>query len=217
MSITPDTPRMRIKSRWFRPEAGKSAAEQAGAMAFIVWRVAHQMVKRMRGARFDIEAGEPYFAFLREVLVFLAVVTDRMAHARLGPAERVVFTVALVNHLARTLAENENDLLGPAPADGPGYADRFIALLNELQQHYAEFDADAPAGNEAAGFHPGFAFVRYLGHRLEPTLPPKDRLWVIDQVIAVEAPEALAIVQRSMRELYDTAPRPTRRTTMNGD
>lgn len=211
------TPAMRIKSHWFKPGAPKSAAEQASAMAFIVFRVAQQMLKRMRGADFDIEAGPQYFAFLREVLVFLVAITDRIAHARLDAAARQEFTVALVRHLARTLEENEDGLLGLPPAGTPAHADSFIDLVNTLAQHYAEFGADPEARDDAAGFEPDFAFVRYLGHRLEPTLPEKDRRWVVEQVMAAEAPEAVAMVQRSMRDLYDTTPRRTRRASVNGE
>lgn len=217
MSTTPHTPAMRIKSHWFKPEAAKTPADHASAMAFIVWRVAQSMLKRMRGAQFDIDAGTPYFAFMREVLVFLVAVTDRIAHARLEPAARVEFTVALVRHLARTLQENEDDLLGPAPAGAPSHADTFIDMVNEITQHYAEFGADPKAPDDGGGFHPDFAFVRYLGSRLEPTLPEKDRRWVIDQVMAAEAPEAVGIVQRSMRDLFDPTPRRSRRSTMSGE
>jgi hypothetical protein len=217
MSTTPHTPAMRIKSHWFKSGAPKSAAEQASAMAFIVWRVAQNMLKRMRGAHFDIDVGLPYFAFMREVLVFLVAVTDRIAHARLEPEARHEFTVALVRHLARTLQENENDLLGPVSAGAAPHGDNFIDLVNELSPHYAEFGADPMTPDGGAGFHPGFGFVRYLGSRLEPTLPEKDRRWVVEQVMAAEAPEAIEIVQRSMRDLYDAAPRRTRRSSVSGD
>jgi hypothetical protein len=40
---------------------------------------------------------------------------------------------------------------------------------------------------------------------------------VLDQVMAIEAPEALTIVQRSMRDLYDPAPRRARRQSVSGD
>jgi hypothetical protein len=210
------TPAMRLKTHWFKAGAPKSAAEQASAMAFIVFRVAQNMLKRMRGADFDIDAGPPYFAFLREVLVFLVAVADRMAHARLAPEARQEFTVALVTHLARTLQENEDRLLGLPAAGAPSHADTFIDLVNEVVQHYAEFGAD-PDTVGAPGFEPGFAFVRYLGSRLEPTLPEKDRRWVIEQVMAAEAPEAVATVQRSMNELNDPAPRRARRSAMSGE
>jgi hypothetical protein len=215
-------PAMRIKSRWFSGDGApvqKSPAEQGSAMAFIVWRVAIQMLKRMRAAHFDIDAGAPYFAFVREVLVFLAAVADRVAYLRLPAEQRAEFVVALVRHVARHLQENADDLLGPTPPGEASHGDRFIDLFNELSGHYAEFGAAPGAAAPEADFEPDFAFVRYLGVRLEPALPEHDRRWVLEQVMAIEAPEALGIVQRSMRELFDAAParRGARRGALTGD
>jgi hypothetical protein len=213
MTMQQPPPAMRIKSRWFAGDGApvhKSAAEQGSAMAFIVWRVAVQMLKRMRAAGFDIDAGTPYFAFVREVLVFLAAVADRIAYQRLAPEQREPFVVALVRHVARHLQDNADDLLGPPAPGEASHGERFIDLFNELAGHYAEFGAAPGPAAPEAGFEPDFAFVRYLGVRLEPALPEHDRRWVLDQVMAIEAPEALDIVQRSMRELFDPAP-PRRR------
>jgi hypothetical protein len=218
---------MRIKSRWFKDDAGKSPAEQASAMAFVVFRVAHQMVKRLRAADYDVDAGTPYFQVLREALVYFVALTDRMAYARLDAHDREAFTVALVRHLARHVSENEREFLGtegaatndPAQAERV-YADRFVDLVNEVLPHYGEFgaaprpraagNADAADGASAVDFEPDFAFVRYFGSRLEPALPPKDRRWVLDQVMAIEAPEALEIIRRAMHQLHDTSPHPRR-------
>lgn len=209
-------PAMRIKSHWFKPGGGQSPAERAGAMAFIVFRVSNQMVKRMRSADFDVDAGAPYIAVLAEALVFLVAVVDRMAHAQFSAVDREAFTVALGTNVARHLAENQRDLLGPEPQGSERYEDRFIDRLNEGMQHYAEFGAD-PHAPQDGNFHPDFAFVRYLGARLEAHLPPKDRRWIIDQIMASEAPEALTIVQRSMKDLHDPAPRRSRRAALNGE
>jgi hypothetical protein len=186
-----NTPAMRLKSTWFRPGAEKTPAEQASAMAFIVFRVGLQMLKRMRGA-------------------------DRMAAASLAPEARVEFTVALVKHVARTLQGNEDDLLGAPPPEAPSHADTFIDLVNEVSQHYAEFGAD-PTAPDDGNFHPDFAFVRYLGHRLEPTLPDKDRRWVLDQVMAIEAPQAIAQVHKALHNLYDPTPRRARGSSTTGE
>jgi hypothetical protein len=217
MRVHTPPPTPRLKSQWFRAGPAKSAEQQASAMAFIVWRVARHTLDRMRRAGFDVEVGRPYFAFLREVLVFLVAVADRIAHARLDAAQRLAFTSALVHHLARILQDNEDDLLGPAGPGESSHADTFIDLVNDVTGHYAEFGADPslPAGD--AGFHPDFAFIRYLGRRLEPTLPEKDRRWVLDQVMAVEAPEAVAMAQRSMRELFEPPARRARRSGTTGD
>lgn len=209
-------PALRIKSTWFKPGAARTPAEQASAMAFIVFRVALQMVKRMRRAEFDIDAGVPYFAFLREALLFLLAVVDRLAAEHYDAEGRQAFTVALVQHTARTLEGNEVDLLGPPPAGQASYGERFIDQFNAIVPHYAEFGADAQAP-AAAGFRPDFGFLRYFGSRVEATVPPKDRHWVLDQVMAVEAPDAVDTVAKALRGLLDPAPRPARRSRLNGE
>jgi hypothetical protein len=207
-------PNIRVKSHWFQAGDEKSPEQQASAVAFIAWRVAQQMLKRMRSAGFDIDPGAPYFGFMREVLVFLLVVTDRLAHDGFEPEVRQRFTRALVLRVADFLQDNEGDLLGTP--EGPDWAERFIDQFNALQGHYAEFGAD-PQAPADAGFVPDFAFYRYLGHRIEPDLPPKDRRWVIDQVMAIEAPDAVAIMTSAMRDLHDPTPRARRRSATTGE
>jgi hypothetical protein len=199
---------LRIKAHWFKPGQPKSPEQIASAVAFITWRVALNMLKRMREARFDIDAGPAYFGFVREVLVFLLACADRMAYGRLGAEARAPFTTALVLRVAEILRENEADLLGPV--GGEDYRDRFIDQFNELGEHYAGFGWTDDEG-------PDFAFVRYLGSRLEAVLPEKDRRWVIEQVMASEAPEALAMLRQAMQGVFSTEPRRARRSAMSGE
>jgi hypothetical protein len=201
--------KLRIKAQWFKGGgADKTPEQNASALAFIAWRVALNMLKRMREAGFDIDAGPAYFGFVREVLVFLLAGIDRMAYARLGPEGRAPFTTALVLRVADILRENEADLLGPVA--GADHADRFIAQFNTLVEHYADFD-----WSDAEG--PDFGFVRYLASRLEPGLPEKDRRWVVDQVMALEVPEAVGMLQRAMQGVFSAAPRRPRREAVSGD
>jgi hypothetical protein len=62
---------IRLKSQWFKTDTPKTPQQAAGAMAFIVWRVAHNTLAQMRSAQFDIDIGPMYFDFMREWLVFL--------------------------------------------------------------------------------------------------------------------------------------------------
>ena len=54
------------------------------------------------------------------------------------------------------------------------------------------------------------SFVRYLGHRIEALMPAKDQRWVIDQIMATEVPEAVDMLQRGMKGVLSTEPRPAR-------
>ena len=195
--------KLRIKSEWFRDGVAKTPAQTASAMAFIVWRVAQNTLKQMRLAHFDIEVGPQYFAFTREMLVFLTQVLDRMAYERMGPEGRAEFITALVRRVAEVLQENEDALLGVPPAGAPSHYDEFIDLFNEITEHYAHFGY----GSEG----PDFAFTRYLGHRIEALMPAKDQRWVIDQMMATEVPEAVEIFRGAMVGVLSTESRAPRR------
>ncbi len=193
---------LRIKSQWYRSGTPRTTEQTASAMAFIVWRLTQNMLKQMRSAGFDIDVGPQYFAFMRETLVFLCQLVDRMAYARMAPVERAAFTAAMVHRVAAVLQDSEDDLLG-APAGGQqGHGAQFIDLVNTLAGHYAEFDY-GPGG-------PDFAFVRYFGYRIEALMPEKDRRWVTDQVMAIEAPQAHAALQRAIQDVLSTEPRAAR-------
>jgi hypothetical protein len=194
--------KIRIKSQWFKPGADKTPEQTASAMAFIAWRVAQNMLKQMRVANFDIDLGAQYFAFTREVLVFLTQVIDRMAYQRMDGPARAAFITALVKRVAEILEENEDRLLGEPAASQPSSFEQFIDLFNELADHYADFGFDAQG--------PDFDFVRYLGYRIELLMPKKDQRWVLDQVMAAEVPDAVAYLQKALEGVLSTEPRPVR-------
>ena len=192
---------MRIKSQWFRDEAQKGAADIASAAAFIVWRVAQNALKNMRNAGYELPPGAPYFAFLSEFLAFLVAAADRIAYRRRDAEWRVEFTTATANRVGETLAGNEADLLG---VDAGESKRRFIALVNERAADYADH------GWSDAG--PDYGFIRGFGHFISDTLPEADdRSWAISQVIEVEAPEGVEMLQKAMAGLLGEVPRRTRR------
>ncbi len=200
---------MRIKSHWFKAGASKTPLQTASALAFIVWRVAQNMLKQMRSAQFDIDVGPQYFAFMREVLVFLIQVVDRMAFDCMPEGTRAEFTTALVRRVAEILEDSENDLLG-LPAPGlESHRTQFIDMFNGLSDDYATF-GHGPDG-------PDFAFVRYLGSRVTALMVAKDRNWALDQIMAIEAPEAVATLRSAMQGVLSTEPRPARRQGLSGD
>jgi hypothetical protein len=194
---------MRVKSHWFRAGTPKGPTEIAGAVAFIVFRIAQQALRNMRVAGFELPAGERYFAFLAEFLVFLVLGADRLAHRRGDAAWRAEFTTVLANRAGEVLAGNEADLLGAETPDA--IKRRFVARVNARSPDYAE----CGWGDEG----PDYAFLRCLGHRVAEVVDAKDRIWAIPQVIDREAPEAAATLIRAMAGLTGEAPRRERAAT----
>ena len=194
---------MRIKNHWFKSERPKTVPEIAGAVAFTVWRVAQQVLRNMRRADFDIETGPQYFDFLTEWLIFLVQSADRSAFERLGE-DRVEFTTVLANRVGEFLADNRSDLLGDASAvDLKG---RFIDLLNLRLSDYADFDLI------------DYGCLRYFAGQLAHVVGPRDTVWVHDQVMEIEAPQAVELVERGISGLLDDAPRPaSQRERVSGE
>jgi len=191
---------MRVKSHWFQSGRSKSPQELAGAAAFIVWRIGENALGNMRRAGFDIAVGAQYFAFLSEFLVFLVQLADRIAYRHLGEEDRVAFTTALANRVGENLGENQARLMG---GELRAHKADFIARLNLRADEYANFEYEKGAAN--------FSFVRSLGLFMQDVVDERDRQWVTDQIMAAEAPEAIATLEQAMRGLLELEPKRARR------
>lgn len=198
---------MRIKSNWFKSGRKRTLPEIAGALAFVIWRIGDNALKNTRNAKFEIAIGTQYFSFLSEFLVFLIQVADRIAYRQLPAEDRLEFTSALANRVAETLAENQSRLIGNSIEK---HKQHFIDKLNQRAGEYADFNYDDNG--------PDFAFTRYLGFCMREVMDEKDVIWVIDQMMGIEAPEAVTMVKKTLRDLFETEPRqPRSRKTVSGD
>ena len=191
---------MRIKSQWFKEGRKHTPQELAGAVSFVAWKIADDALKKTRKADYNIAVGPQYFAFFNEFLIFMVMVADRIAYRRLSAEERAEFTGMLANRVAETQAENQSRLLGGSPGN---YKQAFIDQLNQRASGYAEFDY----GEDG----PSFRFTRYLAFCLSEIMDDKDSGWIIDQIMAIQAPEAVEMIEKTLLNLLEETPRPVRR------
>lgn len=212
---------VRIKRHWFQDGRERSPEEQATVIAVAVWKSATHGLQGLRKAKFSVDVGDPFIRVLAEFVVFLVTVADRVAYLHVPPADvtdagdqadpldwRQAFTVALARRLATIYQENLDQLIGPlaASAESPArnHADVFIELLNRRMAEYAEFDYDENG--------PEFALLRYFGNCVSAALPDSaEQRWVLDQIMASQAPEAIETVDRGMRGVLGLDPKPQRK------
>ncbi|OIR14513.1 hypothetical protein GALL_43140 [mine drainage metagenome] len=198
---------MRIKSSWFKEGRKRTPQEVSDALAFVVSRIADNALKNTRKAKFEIEVGVQYFDFLAEFLLFLIISADRIAYRELTEEDRLVFTSNLANRVAETYAENRSRLL---VEDLKECKRRFIDLLNQRAGEYAEFGYDENG--------PAYTFYRYLAYCIGEIMTDADSGWIIDQIISFEAPEAIQMVEKTLRGLYEAEPKKShRRASVSGD
>ena len=197
---------IRIRSQFHAGGRVRTMAELAGVIAMLSWKLAVESIKRMREAKFDIDLGQPYFDYVCESMAFHAHLADRVAFAKLEPAQRGEFTTALARRMAEAIEDNADMLLTTRE---PGACRRnFLEVFNASGVDYAEYGYDQ-GGDKIGG--PDFGFRRAFAARVRESMPEKDKNWVYDQVMEIETPEGVKALEKTLAGLFGGSESPVRR------
>ena len=189
---------IRIKDKWHHSRRNrptrKSLEDSAGALAFIGWRLALDRAQGLNREGFRFDSDIERVGVINEIVAFEVQVADRIAYEFLADDDRRAFVNALGRRFADHVQDNLSDLDG-AGLEGPrNYRDAFIAMLNGRQDDYA--------GLSFENGEPGFDFLRYLGSRVLGVMgEDQTNRWVLDQMVAVEAPEIAEKIANSVLNL----------------
>lgn len=186
---------MRIKTTWFKKEEQKDPKETASVLASIMWRLADKFTANLSKADYDIITPQRGFILMAEFLAFEVQYADRLAYNRVDDAHRAAFIQALAKRLAEIMEENIREVV-PHDDEGYDYQAGFIDLLNRRLVDYAAFDL--------VDEKPDFATLRYLGNCIRDVMEQRDQPWIIDQIMEIEAPEAVETIRKAMRGLLET-------------
>lgn len=184
---------IRIKSKWHASQrnlaAPKGLEDHAGALAFIGWRLALESAKNINREGFEFLSDHERVGVISELVAFEVQLADRLTHERMDDSERAAF----INNLGLRLADHMQDSL--TDIAGPGdYRRPFIALLNDRLEDYAKCSF--------RDGEPGFDALRYLGDRVLKVMgESQTNRWVLDHVMAIEAPEITEKLTKSVGDL----------------
>jgi hypothetical protein len=178
---------IRMRTKW-HTRGPKSIEDRAGVVGFNIWKIASEVWKHMEKEGFRIGDDRQVAALITELVAFLMQISDRLVYGQLPEDERSRFMNALGQHLAKTVHSNMLDMFGPGDYTGP-----FIATLNSRLADYTEFDF--------AEYKPGYAMLRYLGDKMAAAMAGTDSKWVVEQVIDIEAPEAVTRIRKLVHEV----------------
>jgi len=181
---------VRVKSRWSKKDKTHSVEEIAGALAFIIWRIATNGVLSMENADFQTETQRQRLEIIAEFLAFAIHVADRMPIERFDEEQRMRFMGELGKKCAKHMEDNKRDIIGPGE-----YRQAFIDLLNQRMADYAEFDYSAEEG-------PSFGMKRFFGDQVKQCFNAEDQKWVSSQVMDIEVPEIMTHLKRATPNLF---------------
>ncbi|OED38815.1 hypothetical protein AB833_18145 [Chromatiales bacterium (ex Bugula neritina AB1)] len=170
--------------------AEKSLADQASALAYIIWKVALNKAINLHAEDFRYDDDRQRIGVITEFVAFQIQHVDRLSHHYEVGADRAGFIQALCGHVAEQMQDNLTDIAGPR-----NYKTPFVALLNRRFSDYARL--------EYREEQPGYGLLRYLGHSvLELMGEDQTNRWVIDQIIEIDAPDMAEQITRSAGRLF---------------
>ena len=179
---------MRIKSKWHKKGTPKTLEEAASVMGFIAWRAAQERADKMYSAGFNFGSQAQLLAVVGEFAIFLLQLTDRLVYDRLDEEQRQRFVGAMAQHLVKTMVDNLAEDFGPGD-----YRSGFIDKVNGHLGSYAEF--------EFAAGQSSYQALRFLAQNIEEIMGGKENKWVVEQVVEIEAPEAMKNLKKGLDDL----------------
>ncbi len=180
----------RIRTRWNDRQRTRSPEEVASALGVVIWKLAGEAVVTLENEDYAIDSYAQRLDVIAEFCAFQLHVVDRTLHAQRSEEERGLFVSALAKHLADTMQDNRTDAQGEGDYRAP-----FIALLNERSAFYASCSFSAEEG-------PSFVMRRNFGNQVAAVVGERNRRWVADYVMDVQAPSALATLRRALPSLF---------------
>ena len=181
---------MRVKSRWSKRGKTHSVEDLAGALAFIIWRIATNGVLSMENAGFQTETQTQRLDIIAEFLALAIHVADRMTIDRFDEEQRMRFMTELAQKCAKHMEDNKRDVIGAGE-----YRQAFIELLNQRMADYAEFGYSEEEG-------PSFGMKRFFGDQVKPCFKGDDQKWASSQVMDIEVPEIMTHLKRATPNLF---------------
>jgi hypothetical protein len=182
---------LRIKSHWWNEDQDRSLPEIASALAFVAWRISVEKAVNLHCERFVYASDEQRLEVIREYLVFLIQIADRLANDILDDGDRRTLITSFAKKVIEHIQDNSQDLLGPGDYGAP-----FIDLLNVRSEEYSAFQLSDDG--------PSYPFLRHLGFEIQQIMgEDQENRWVIDQVMDKDGWEAYKQLARAFRNLFD--------------
>jgi hypothetical protein len=178
---------IRLKTK-FRKKGPKTLEDRASVVATNIWRIAQETARHMEKEGYAMGGDRQVAGVLTEFIAFLIQIADRIVYGQLTEEERGRFINALGKHTARITSTNLAEFVGEGR-----YVGEFVTTLNSRLADYSEL--------EFRGYDPSFSVLRYLGEKVSIAMEKTDNKWVLEQVVDIEAPEAVKLIRKAVGEI----------------
>jgi hypothetical protein len=185
---------MRTGKKWRQHQTGIDISDQATALAYLCWQIALAKTKQLHIEDFVYSSDQQRTGVLIEYLSLLVHVSDRLVYNDLTVEQRQTFVSTLGSATARHVQRNLEDVYGR----DIDYRGDYIDTLNQRISEYSECQFD--------DMKPGFEMLRGFARRVQNLMgEDQTNRWVIDQIMALDAPNAVIELKTALDNLFGSA------------
>jgi hypothetical protein len=167
--------RLRIRNT-FKNRGDATLEEKANILAYNIWQISLAGAKNLHEEDYLFESDAQRVGVIREYLVFMVHVADRMVFDKLNETDRVTFVNVLAQYTARQIQRNTEEIAGPGE-----YEASYLAAINDRFNEYSR-------GSFEDG-KPGYSLLRMFGENVRQIMgDDQTNKWTIDQIMDVDGP-----------------------------
>ena len=182
--------RLRIRNS-FKNRDNTTLDEKANILAYNIWQIALAGAKNLHEEDYHYDDDSQRVGVIREYLVFLVHVADRMVFERLSDEDRASFVNELAQFTAKQIQRNTEEIAGPGE-----YQQAYLDTINARFSEYAR-------GSFEAG-QPGYSLLRTFGENVRQIMgDDQTNKWTIDQIMDVDGLMMTEKMSASLNSLFD--------------
>lgn len=182
--------RLRIRNS-FKNREKASLEEKANILAYNIWQISLAGAKNLHEEDYVYTDDIQRVRVIREYLVFLVHVADRMVFDQLDEDERSRFVNELAKYTANQIQRNTEEIAGPGD-----YRESYLATINDRFSEYAR-------GSFNDG-KPGYSLLRMFGENVRQIMgDDQTNKWTIDQIMDVDGPMLVEKMAGSLNSVID--------------
>ena len=167
--------RLRIRNS-FKNRDSASLEEKANILAYNIWQISLAGAKNLHEEDYIYQDDVQRVKVIREYLVFLVHIADRMVYDQLSEEERGRFVNELAKYTANQIQRNTEEIAGPG-----AYRENYLQTINDRFSEYAR-------GSFKEG-KPGYSLLRMFGENVRQIMgDDQTNKWTIDQIMDVDGP-----------------------------
>ena len=167
--------RLRIRNS-FKNRDSATLEEKANILAYNIWQISLAGAKNLHEEDYHYKDDAQRVGVIREYLVFLVHVADRMVFDQLDEAQRGIFVNELAQYTANQIQRNTEEIAGPG--------DYRASYLDTINDRFGEYSR----GSFENG-RPGYSLLRMFGENVRQIMgDDQTNKWTIDQIMDVDGP-----------------------------